>query len=490
VIGTRTRRLCLAGLAAAGLVTASWPAMVGLPAAAAPAATVTVAESQTVGTLQPGVLGLSYEADRLATRPGFDPTRGNIAPLLQTLGTGNIRIGAGAVDHFVFWNPSGGPLPSWALTSIGPADVSRLASLAQATGWKVELDVNLGHPDYAGMGSEAQAAVQALGGQLVGMGCGNEPNLFAGGGLRPRGYGYAQFKPEFERCAAALAGAGAPVVGPDTNGGRFEPPFSQQERSRVSLLTDQQYTLGGGPGSTATLTQLLSAASVSSELSRITPLLADARAARLPLRRDETNSANGGGVHGLSDVYGAALWAIDYTLLLAQQGVQGFNFHGTIGQCGHAEQDHRVRFYTPLCAASAADLAAGMLTPQPVFYGLLMVHLLGPGQFVRTSVSSTGNVTAYSVRGGDGRTRVMVVDKDATSGGTASVTLSAGTESVAHVLNLTAPSLTSTSGIAVQGAAVDRSGRFTPGPPVTVPGGGGRFTIPVHAGSAALVTLG
>jgi hypothetical protein len=84
-------------------------------------------------------------------------------------------------------------------------DVSRLASLAQAAGWQVELHVNLGHPDYASMGSEAQAAMQALGGRLVGMGCGNEPNLFASGGLRPKGYGYTQFKPEFERCAAALA---------------------------------------------------------------------------------------------------------------------------------------------------------------------------------------------------------------------------------------------------------------------------------------------
>jgi hypothetical protein len=108
VIGTRTRRLCLAGLTAAGLLAASSPGLAGLPALAAPPATVTVTEAQTTGTLQPDVLGLSYEADRLATRPGFDPAHGNIAALLQTLGTGNIRIGAGAVDHLVFWNPSGG----------------------------------------------------------------------------------------------------------------------------------------------------------------------------------------------------------------------------------------------------------------------------------------------------------------------------------------------------------------------------------------------
>jgi hypothetical protein len=74
-----------------------------------------------------------------------------------------------------------------------------------------------------------------------------------------------------------------------------------------------------------------------------------------------------------------------------------------------------VRFYTPLCATSATDLAAGMLTPQPVYYGLLLVHLFGRGRFVNATVSTTNNITSYAVRGSDGKTRAVIIDKDPVS---------------------------------------------------------------------------
>jgi hypothetical protein len=459
-----------------------------LAVAAQATATVTVDASRTGAALPATVIGLSYEADRLATVPGFDPRHGNIANLLSTLGTGNIRIGAGAVDYFVNWNPGNKPQPSWVRTSIGHDDIDRLAALVKATGWNVELGVNLGHFDAKLVADEATYAVPRLGGHLVAMSCGNEPNLY-GGRVRPSGYGYAQYRPEFEKCAAALASGGAKVAGPNTNGGRWLSDFVADEHSRVVMLTDQQYTLGGGPKSTKTVTDLLSAASVKRELSGINGPLAAARSGNLPLRRDETNSANIGGIHGVSDVYGAALWAVDYTLLLAQHGVSGLNFHGTIGQCGKPEQDNRVRFYTPLCAATATDLAAGMLTPQPVYYGLLLVHLLGPGRFLTDTVSSTGNITSYAVRGTDGKIRVVVVDKDPVSKAPVTVSLHLGTGTGAQLLHLTGTSLTSASGIAIQGATVSRTGTFTPGSADKLSGHNGDFTVTIHPGSAALLTV-
>ena len=84
---------------------------------------------------------------------------------------------------------------------------------------------------------------------LAAMSCGNEPNLFANR-VRPSGYGYAQYRPEFESCAAALKSGGAKVAGPNTNGGRWLSDFVADEHSRIVMLTDQQYTLGGGPKST------------------------------------------------------------------------------------------------------------------------------------------------------------------------------------------------------------------------------------------------
>lgn len=41
----------------------------------------------------------------------------------------------------------------------------------------------------------------------------------------------------------------------------------------------------------------------------------------------ETNSLSGGGASGLSDVYGAALWAADYALWQATQNIQRVHFH-------------------------------------------------------------------------------------------------------------------------------------------------------------------
>ena len=485
---SRLVRIGAGAVVALSAVVVAHGARAGVVPEATPVATVTVDASHTAGVLPADVLGLSYEADRLATVPGFDPHRGNIANLLTTLGTGNIRIGAGAVDYFVEWNPSNKPLPSWARTGIGHADIDRLAALVKATGWNVELGVNLGHFDPKLVADEAAYAVPRLGSHLAAMSCGNEPNLFANR-VRPSGYGYAQYRPEFESCAAALKSGGAKVAGPNTNGGRWLSDFVADEHSRIVMLTDQQYTLGGGPKSTKTVTDLLSASAVKKELSGITGPLAAAGSQHVPLRRDETNSANIGGIHGVSDVYAAALWAVDYTLLLAQHGVSGLNFHGTIGRCGVPEQDKRVRFYTPLCAATGADLAAGMLTPQPVFYGLLLVHLLGPGRFLTATVSTSNNITSYAVRGSDGKTRVVVVDKDPVSATPVTVLVHLGTGTVGSVLHLTGSSLTSATGIAIQGATVARDGTFTPGNAGHITGRNGDFTVTMQPGSAALVTV-
>src|SRR5690242_11462059 len=130
---SRSSRLGLGVAAALSVVSVAPSAFASVVPEATPAATVTVDSGRVTGALPADVLGLSYEADRLATVPGFDPGHGNIAKLLTTLGTGNIRIGAGAVDYFVYWNPDNKPQPDWAKTSIGHDDIDRLAALVKAT---------------------------------------------------------------------------------------------------------------------------------------------------------------------------------------------------------------------------------------------------------------------------------------------------------------------------------------------------------------------
>ena len=444
-------------------------------------ATVTVDLSQTSGNLAPDFVGLSYEASRLPTT-AFDPTQGNLAALLRTLNfRGNIRIGGNTVDRETFWQPNNEPVPSWATVVVKPADIDRLARFSRATNWRVELAVSLGHLDATSIASEAQYASSALGRQLKDLECGNEPNDYSKNGLRSATYNYTQYKADFETCATAIGGH-APVAGPDTTGA-YITSFASDERSKINMITHHLYALSNCGSTKGTATDLLSATSDSNELKKITNPLAAASAQQLPMRIDETNSASCGGLPNVSDVYASSLWAVDYMLLMAQHGVAGVNFHGGLGLCTAGS-------YSPLCAASAADLQANVFTAQPVYYGMLFVHLVGSGKFYPVTVSSMDNVTAYAVRGDDGLTRVVVVEKDDPSVGPVNVTLNIGKRSgLAAVLHLTGNSLTSNQGVAIQGSTVNRSGYFIPGFPNWVWGKDGTYTVPVQSGSAALITL-
>jgi hypothetical protein len=45
----------------------------------------------------------------------------------------------------------------------------------------------------------------------------------------------------------------------------------------------------------------------------------------------ETNSISGDSSHGVSDVFGSALWLVDYALYVASQNITRINFHQGTG---------------------------------------------------------------------------------------------------------------------------------------------------------------
>jgi hypothetical protein len=115
---------------------------------------------------------------------------------------------------------------------------------------------------------------------------------------------------------------------------------------------------------------------------------------------------------------------------------------------------------------------------------------MGPGTFLPASVSSDRNVTAYAVRGDDGRTRVAVIEKDDTSGGPLPVSIDVGRgNGTAEVIHLTGESLDSAAGVAVQGATVDRKGHLNPRPSDHLPFRHGTVNLRLAPGSAVVVTL-
>lgn len=484
-------------VAAFVLVTGTVVGQAGVAHATDADTTVAVDTAHSSGRLPADFVGLSYEMRELASwcRTGdcvdnFDANQGNLVALLKTLGVSNIRIAGNQLDRDTLWVPAGqqppNPLPDWVQDIVTPAGIARLAQVLKETGWKAEVGVNLAHYDPALAADEGQTLSSLLGNYLIGAECGNEPNHYASNHYRTAPYGFAEHQRDWEACAAQVGTRmAAPDLSSPTSTASWFSQFAQAEQGRIDMLTVHNYT-----GAT-TATQLLSPQIHASELADVAPQLAAAQAVHVPIRMDETNSSVGGGLPGVSDVYASALWAMDYNLVMAQAGFAGLNFHGGFAVCDAPLYNGKFQRYTPICAANEADRQAKIYTVMPEFYGMYMASRMGPGTFLPLSVSSDHNVTAYAVRGDDGRTRIAVIEKDDTSGAPVPVRIDVGSASgVGQVTRLTGQSLDSAGGVAVQGATVDRQGHLNPHPADFVPYRNGVVQLNVASGSAAIVTLG
>lgn len=502
MIMSRTRHRWFRLVAAAALATVAGQAAVAPAQAEAPAQadapdTIVVDRAHPFGALPGDFVGLSYEMRELSTRcttgtcpGGFDASRGNLVALLRNLGRSNVRIAGNQLDRDTLWAPAGqsppDPLPGWVQDVVTPADIARLDGLLRATGWKAEVGVNLAHYDPALAADEARTLTSTLRSRLAGAECGNEPNHYASNGYRPAPYGFAEHQKDWEACLAQLGGAriAAPDLSSPNSTRDWFSQFAAAEKDRVDMLTVHNYT------GAKTIDQLLSPQVRASELTDVAAQLGAAQSVGVPIRVDETNSAVGGGIAGVSDVYASSLWAMDYSLTLAQAGFAGVNLHGGFGVCGAPLYNGKFQLYTPLCAATEQDLQAKVFTAMPEYYGLYMATRLGSGRFLPVTVSSTHNVTAYAVRGDDGRLRLAVIEKDATSAAPVPISVNVGgTARTASVLRLTGTSLASADGVAVQGRTVDRSGRLDPGPAGHLPVHHGTVDLTVPAGSAVVLTL-
>jgi len=474
--------LSAAALAVAGL----WSS----PAGAATPPVVTISNSTTGTSLTGGSLGLSYEASDLAL-PGF--TGGNLAAYLKTLGRSVIRIGGNTVDE-TFWTSTGAPPPSWSIATITPADLTALAGLAQASGWKVILGVNLKHFNPASAADEARSAHSALGSSLQAIEIGNEPDLYP-----QYQNNTAQFFKDFQAYVSAIEQAvpGLPIEGDDSTSpnNSFQNSFTAAEsglaKPDITELTSHNYplvstTCGGNP----TIAALLGTTARNQENNNALAAAGAAAKLRLPAVIDEGNSVVCEGQQGVSDVYAAALWEVDDQLVTAREGVQGDYMHGTVVQCDTAKP--LFMFYTPLCAPTAADAANGTLSAQPEYYGLAAVHEVGAGAFLNLSNPDWANVRAYAIRHQDNTVTVVLDNvQDPASHGSSTLQLSFGQSFTSGSrFNLTASSLTATSGITLGGQTVQANGTLAPPTTVPVTVSGSTLTVTVAAGSTAIIRLG
>jgi uncharacterized protein (TIGR03437 family) len=422
-----------------------------VPAGPQTAATVTVTNTVT-GAIGPGFAGLSYEKGQMAN-PFFSPQNTDAIGLFRLIGPSLLRIGGNSVDKTT-WMPDG---PGRTAGQVAPSDIDALAGFIQATGWQVLYGTNLGTSTPALAAAEIAYAVRALGSSLYGIEVGNEVDLFAGVYF-PSTWTFADYLALWQSFVAAIReqSPGVPLTGPvaSSNIAGYVAPFAKAEGRNVILLSDHYYR-ANGQLATSTVDLLISPDS--NIVKQAQAMAVVSQSVDVPYRFAETNSFYNGGAPNVSDSYASALWVIDHLFACASNGAQGINLHGGGGSTG----------YTPI-----ADDNGKVVEARPEFYGVTLFTLAGQGTLQQTTISAGGlNATAYTIQSVNGALNVIINNKDQVQTLNVTVKLPQGAQS-AQLIQMTGPSLAATSGVLIQGSAIQPDGTFAPGAatPLTVSG--------------------
>jgi hypothetical protein len=405
----------------------------------------------------------------------FHAANHNLIGLFRRLGAGVLRIGGGSVDR-VLWTPENTGATHM---QVSPANIKALASFLKAAGWQCLYGINLATSTPSLAAAEVACAVSLLGPQLLGIEIGNESdeygvagNLFAGNWSF--GDFFARWQLFYE--AIRLVAPHVPITGPATGGANhistWTLPFAMAVRKGDVTLLTQHYYRGDGASSASTALSLVGPDP--QLLPDLETLSTGASAAGLPYRIAECNSFNHGGVPGVSNSYASALWVVDFLFSVALGGATGVNLHGG----GQAPG------YTPI-----ADHSGAVIEARPEYYGMLLFTLAGEGQLLETELlAGPVEATAYAIRSASNVLNIVVVNKDPVQNLT--LTIEAGqTIASATLQSMTAPGLTSLSGIRIQGASVGTDGSFAPASPDTLTPAGTQTTCFVPALSAALIRI-
>ena len=430
--------------------------------------------------------GLSYEKNKMSSAL-FSPGNATLIALFNKLGANLLRIGGNSVDH-TLWNAAGAGETAG---QVAPSDVDRLAGFLAASHWQVLYGIEflneaaspVAPTDPSLVAAEAVYAMKSLGDSLYGFEIGNEPDLYKN---QITGFDYATFQSQWQTyhdaivnavAAAKTAGTLPPTATPRFTGPAaaynqaYVTPFAQAEAADIFLLT-RHYYVANGQNATSTMSLLLQPdPALPGELSAM-DTAATANHIASGYRLSEANSFYNGGAPGISDGFGTSLWAINFLFTNAWAGSAGVNFHGGGNGSG----------YTPI-----GDDGTAAVSVRPEYYGLYLFSQAADGQLVATtSTPSSSSLYAYAVAAGSA-THMILVNTSTNVSLNVSVQFGAKATTATFV-TLTGPSLDSTTGELMNGAAIQADGTWAPlaPPPLTLTSGA--VQIPVAAGSALLLT--
>jgi len=441
-----------------------------------PDTTITVTINQSLPSIPiPATFqGLSYEVNILSNASTFLNSRNtNLINLIANMGGGVLRLGGNSSDA-VTWNNALRTSKTPA-NSITQTEINNLSSFSSSIGWKVIMGLNMGTYDTAAAASEALYVYNKLQSNLLSLQFGNEPDGYGSWNpKRPSPYTYSQYLVQWKNYFTAVKNQvpKAPISGPDVAyQSTWVAAFAANEKSNVQFLDSHYYQ--NGPSSDTLLTVDSLFTPIPQYSNYFTVINNAAIAAKLPWRISECNSINGGGSTGISNVFGSALWALDFMWKVAENHGVGVNFHG--GNGGP---------YSPFVVTN------GTTVPRPIYYAFLAFKYGANGDTILPTTLNTTkfNCSAYSSIK-NGATYVTLINKNETQNLIFKLQLTNKAGS-AQVARLKASSMSATSGITFCGNSVNSNGTFQTGSTENISiGGQNYFGVMVPAASAAVVCI-
>src|SRR3984957_15695160 len=399
-------------------------------------------------------VGLSYEVQQLVNPAFFSPKNAGLIREFKALSArGVLRLG-GNTSEFEWWKPTtdaqepqhpqtreveGEPKAQY--YPVTAEAVRNLAGFLRATGWTCLYGIGMGTntPEHAA--AEAEYVAKTLGDRLQYFQIGNEVDLFTHHLRDPKTWNVKAYLDEWLPIARAVTKAvpGARFGMPDvaanvswlTEIAEMWP--SIQYPPHVTTLTHHYYFGGPATNPAVSIPNLLKPASMERVQKMADTATAAADKMGVRVRMTEGNTCYRGGKPGVSDVFAAALWSADYSLLLARNNYSGVNLHGGTGKSvansvgGSLPGDvmlkdagatpgqiasHPHPFYTPIATFDDE------YTLEPVAYGLKFAGALSGATLVKADLSgqiqSTGvDAIAYAAMLPGGAMTVVILNKDA-----------------------------------------------------------------------------
>ena len=446
-------------------------------------ATVTVDPSTTVGTIGADFTGFSYEKTHIMNG-SLTSSNTNMIALYKLLGSPMVRVGANDVERCKWFGtgtapsqPNGQPFN----TKITTGGVDQFCGFLAATGSKAIYGVNFQVGDVTASSAEVAYVMSACPSSIVGIEIGNEPDKFGS---------WSDQTTDYEKFADAIvATPGALLVGPACTSKAdvtYSVPFADSIVARypgkLALLAQHSYVAAAN-------TSGCSVPNLQITTTLLTDIFDTIQAAAtkdsIPgWRMDENNTCSGHGQQGVSDTLISALWAIDYMFEVAKRHGSGINFHN-----GETGMDGTVPFYY----APIKENGGVVVQVQPEYYGMLLFTQAGTGSMVSTTVSTSAQYfTAWAIKAADGSTSVVLNNRNASSGISATVDLGAAVSSASaiYLQGTPAGNLTAAAGnVTLAGAQVSVAGDWPRNAPDIQTVSGNTVSVYVPAASAALVRV-